>query len=81
MSKEFTIEDAALVVDEDSKAKGWRGKDFRFGKQLEKMQANGEGDAPGETADRDANGRPRALDFENYSSVDWSLYDSMEDFS
>ena len=83
MKKDPTIEDVALEIDESSKpsARGWHKYDFQFGANFAKVVGESGDNTKGDTPDRDRLGRPRALDFEHYSSVDWSLNDDSEDYS
>lgn len=62
-----------------SKPKGWRGQEFSYG-DAHKITGHGPG-GPGQTPGEDNFGRPRALDFEHFDAVDWSLNDQAEDFS
>lgn len=62
-----------------SKPKGWRGQQFRYGDASKIVGALD--NLPGCTPGEDATGRPRALDFEHFDSVDWTLNDQAEEFS
>ena len=63
-----------------STPKGWRSQDFQFGDRS-KVVGAGADNLPGNTPAEDHLGRPRALDFERFDVVDWSLNDQAEDFS